>query len=336
MKAQNQLLVILSGIILIITLFLTSCEKTNSGESKSDSIAPEVISVLPANNTTSASTDSKLTIAFSERMSANSFTPTSFTLKKGVTVIYGNITLKNDSLAVFIPAQNLENATVYTATLMTSVSDLSGNHITKDYTWTFTTAALADVIPPSVLTIIPASGATDAGTGIVPEVNFSEAISPATVNSSTFVLKQGSAIIPGNITVSGSTAKFTPSSPLVAGIVYTVNLTTGVKDLAGNAMSSNYSWTFTTKTVLTGKSFSADVVPVLNLCNTCHTHGWTTSTSASAFYTNLSNQGYVSASSPTSGKIYKKLSAGHPSSSTVSQEQKATVLTWINEGSKNN
>lgn len=337
MKAQNDILSVLSGLFIIIVLTLTSgCEKTLTGEPKNDNTAPHVISVAPANNSSSINLDSKLTILFSEKMSASSFTAQSFTLKKGTTVLAGNITLNKDSLAVFTPAQNLENATAYNATLMTNVSDLSGNHIAQEYSWTFTTAALKDVTPPAVLTVVPAAGAIDAITGITPEVNFSEAISPASVNSSTFIVKQGQSIITGNITVSGSSAKFTPYSPLNAGTVYNVNLTTGIKDLAGNALGSTYSWSFTTKIAAAGKSFSADVMPILNLCNTCHIHGWTTSSNASSFYTNLLNQGYINLSSPTSGKIYNKLTAGHPSNNTVSQEQKTTVLTWINEGSKNN
>jgi hypothetical protein len=106
--------------------------------------------------------------------------------------------------------------------------------------------------------------------------------------------------------------------------------------MAGNAMVSNYSWSFTTVATVTGKSFATDVMPILNLCNTCHTHNWSPSSTASTFYTNLLNSGYVNTTTPTSGKIYSKVNGGHPSGSTVSAAQKAVVLTWITEGSKNN
>src|SRR5207237_10439060 len=42
------------------------------------------------------------------------------------------------------------------------------------------------------------------------------------------------------------TATFTPSSNLAASTTYTATISTGVKDLAGNAMAANYVWTFTT------------------------------------------------------------------------------------------
>jgi hypothetical protein len=44
------------------------------------------------------------------------------------------------------------------------------------------------------------------------------------------------------------TATFTPTSNLASGTTYTVTMTTGVKDVAGNALASNNVWTFTTGT----------------------------------------------------------------------------------------
>ncbi len=39
---------------------------------------------------------------------------------------------------------------------------------------------------------------------------------------------------------------FTPSSNLAYSTTYTGTITTGVRDLAGNAMAANYIWSFTT------------------------------------------------------------------------------------------
>ncbi|MGQ9630270.1 MAG: Ig-like domain-containing protein [bacterium] len=39
---------------------------------------------------------------------------------------------------------------------------------------------------------------------------------------------------------------FKPSGNLSNGTRYTVTITTGAKDLAGNAMESTYAWSFTT------------------------------------------------------------------------------------------
>jgi hypothetical protein len=48
------------------------------------------------------------------------------------------------------------------------------------------------------------------------------------------------------VTYSGVTAIFTPTSPLAANTLYTATITTEAKDLAGNALASNYVWSFTT------------------------------------------------------------------------------------------
>jgi hypothetical protein len=95
-------------------------------------------------------------------------------------------------------------------------------------------------------------------------------------------------------------------------------------------------WSFTTAAAApAGMSFANDVMPVLGLCNQCHTHPWTVSSVPATFYTNLVNQGYVNPTSYTSSKIYVKLSSGHPGSS-ISTTDKNKILTWMSEGSKNN
>ena len=74
----------------------------------------------------------------------------------------------------------------------------------------------------------------------------------STVTSTTYTLKIGTTNVPGTVTLStvdGKTATFTPSSPLGASTIYTATVkggSTGVTDLAGNFMTQDYSWTFTT------------------------------------------------------------------------------------------
>ena len=50
----------------------------------------------------------------------------------------------------------------------------------------------------------------------------------------------------GTVSVAGNTATFVPAGPIGYPYDYTATVTTGVKDLAGNAMSANHSWTFST------------------------------------------------------------------------------------------
>lgn len=301
-----------------------------------DATAPTVLSVTPAVSATSVALNIKPAITFSEAMNTGTLTASSITLKQGSTAVTGTVTYTG-TVATFSPAAVLAPNTVYTGTITTAVKDVAGNALATNCTWNFTTSALADVTAPTVISVTPAVNATSIAVSAKPAVTFSEAINPSTVTSSTFVLKNGSTVVTGAIVTSGATATFTPSSALTGNTVYTVTIETGVKDVAGNSMASNYSWSFTTvATAPAGISFATQVVPVLNLCNTCHKHNWTVSSNPATFHTNLVNGGYVSTTTPNSGKIYSKVSGGHPSGSTVTAAQKTMILKWISEGSKNN
>ena len=80
---------------------------------------------------------------------------------------------------------------------------------------------------------------------------FSEAMNPATINVATFTLTgPGGVGVTGAVTyvAAGSVATFTPAANLAYNTTYTATVTTGETDLAGNALTSNYVWTFTTAT----------------------------------------------------------------------------------------
>jgi hypothetical protein len=70
-----------------------------------------------------------------------------------------------------------------------------------------------------------------------------------TITSSTFTLMQGTTAVTGTVAYSGTSASFTPSALLTAGTVYTAKISTGAKDLAGNALAANITWNFTTGSV---------------------------------------------------------------------------------------
>ncbi|MBI4650443.1 Ig-like domain-containing protein [Candidatus Desantisbacteria bacterium] len=53
----------------------------------------------------------------------------------------------------------------------------------------------------------------------------------------------------GNITYNNKIAVCTPVNILEPSTTYTAVVTTGVKDLEGNAIRNNYAWTFTTEEV---------------------------------------------------------------------------------------
>ena len=75
---------------------------------------------------------------------------------------------------------------------------------------------------------------------------FNEGMNPSTINARSFTLTQGTTPIAGVISYTGTTATFSPTTNLTPSTTYTGTITAGVEDVAGNAMISNYVWSFTT------------------------------------------------------------------------------------------
>jgi hypothetical protein len=97
-----------------------------------------------------------------------------------------------------------------------------------------------------VSSTIPDSDATDVDISSAITAVFSEAMDPLTLTTATFTLKQGTTPVLGTGTYAGVTAIFTPDVDLTASTNYTATITTGVEGLAGNALASNFVWSFTT------------------------------------------------------------------------------------------
>jgi hypothetical protein len=68
---------------------------------------------------------------------------------------------------------------------------------------------------------------------------------PLSITTTSFTLKQGATPVAGTVGYAGVTATFTPAANLSPLTAYTATITTGAKDLAGNALVTNFSWSFT-------------------------------------------------------------------------------------------
>jgi hypothetical protein len=210
-----------------------------------DTTAPTVTLTAPANAATGVPVGNKLTATFSKAMDPLTITTTTFTLQQGATAVSGTV-IYSGVTAVFTPTSNLTASTVYTATITIGAKDLAGNALATNYVWTFTTGAAPDTTAPTVITTIPLALATGVATNSAVNATFSKAMDPLTITTTTFTLQQGATAVSGTVTYSGVTAVFTPTSNLAAGTVYTATITTGAKDLAGNALAVNKVYSFTT------------------------------------------------------------------------------------------
>jgi len=228
-----------------------------------DSTPPGVTSTVPVNGTTGVAVNRKITATFSEEMNSSTLTPASFTVTgPGATPVSGTVTYPGGT-AVFTPSAGLAANTTYTATIGTGAMDLASNALQANVIWSFTTGASADVTAPVVLSTDPAGAASGVAISNTIKVSFSEAMDPATFTTANFAVT-GPGITPVVGTVAfdatNNTVTFTrinhlstfvashptPVSYLEPNTTYTATLTTGAKDMAGNALANNLVWSFTT------------------------------------------------------------------------------------------
>jgi len=113
-------------------------------------------------------------------------------------------------------------------------------------------------VGPTVSSTNPSKDGSGVPLNVKVAATFSAAMDPATLTASTFTVKQGSSTVSGTVTYSGSTATFTPTSNLATGASFTATISTGAKDLAGNALAAAYAWSF-----VTGTTTSKGPQPVL-------------------------------------------------------------------------
>lgn len=217
-------------------------------------ICPKVISTNPVDTATGVSIKKTIDATFNEAMNPSSITTTTFTLTQGTTAIAGLVTYTGMT-ATFSPSSDLAPNTKYTGTITTGAKDPAGNALVSDYVWTFTTGPPPDVIAPTVISTDP----MDAATGVLISkqitATFSEVMDPLTINTTTYVLKQGINAVAGAVNYTGTTATFAPSASLAFNTTYTATITTGSKDLAGNALVNDYTWSFTTESSVVPPSF---------------------------------------------------------------------------------
>ncbi len=118
-----------------------------------------------------------------------------------------------------------------------------------------TTGATADTTPLAVLSVSPATGATNVRPDVPVSVTFNKPVNTSTVTGNSghnalLFAGQGVQTYGNNITMSADNRTVTfNSGALYTGALYTIQLPAGgITDMSGNALASTYSSTFTTGT----------------------------------------------------------------------------------------
>ena len=215
-------------------------------------VAPTVTSTTPAGGATDVPTNRKVTARFSKEMTATTINKNTFKLTAlspaGQVDVAADVAFDPaTNTATLSPAPALATGTTFTATITTGAQEAGGVALASNFVWTFKTGLIADATAPQITATNPVNLATGVPINREITATFDEAIDPASINASTFKLT-GPGVTPvlGDVNYIGSTATFSPKSNLAPSTTYTATIKTGVKDLAGNALSSQLVWGFTT------------------------------------------------------------------------------------------
>ena len=155
---------------------------------------------------------------------------------------------------------NFSSNTEGTYNITASVSDTGTGSYTNQANWTL----VVDGTAPGVDSTVPANNATGVAVANDITATFNEKVDPLTISGSTFTLTGPSGSVPATVTYDAltKTAKLNPTSDLAQNTTYTATLEGGatgsvVKDYAGNALASDYSWSF--------KTFNPNTAPELTV-----------------------------------------------------------------------
>ena len=239
---MKQLYILVTIAIVLVTP-LIGCADDDFQENPG--ICPIIIDSNPSDTATNTPLNQTITVTFNEEMNPLSLNTSTFIVRNGL-AITGTIST-DGATATFTPAQNLIPNTTYSVQITTGAKDPRGNALQEDYLFSFSTGA---ILRPLVLTTNPTPNETGVVLNKVVNATFNMPMDPTSINTTSFTLKQGATSIAGEVTYSNNIAYFTPNINLTASTIYTATITTGVQNMAGVALASNYVWNFTTGAIV--------------------------------------------------------------------------------------
>jgi N,N-dimethylformamidase beta subunit-like, C-terminal/Domain of unknown function (DUF4082)/Bacterial Ig-like domain len=203
----------------------------------------------PLGNGISPSTNVRA--VFSRSVDPATITTSSFKLTApgGQTVAAGVSYDESTLTATLTPNAPLAASTTYTVDLTGAVRGLEDGAALSPVSWTFTTALSAPPAPIATSTS-PAASETNVDLSAPVKATFDRSLDPATVTSSSFTLTpQGGTPVLASVSYDDATrtATLTPVNPLSVGTSYGVRMTTAIRSSVGTPLSSDLTWSFTTR-----------------------------------------------------------------------------------------
>jgi len=212
-----------------------------------DDANPQVLSISPATGTRDLPLATPVVIDFSEPIDKSRWKSHWVRLRKlstGGNVGYSTVWSEGDTRLTL--TATLQSGTGYDVTVHADVLDLAGRHMDWQVRSTFYTA---DVIPPSVIDVLPRDGQNQVPVTTDVQINFSEPIELASLSGTALELYDLTAgagvtttfqLLPGE-----RVARLTPTAGLQPDRQMRITVQ-GARDLAGNTMAAPVVTTFWT------------------------------------------------------------------------------------------
>jgi len=234
-----------------VELSMDAVKFPGSWECAEDDItSPVITGIAPADGSTDLAVSAIARVRFNEPMARSTINTSTITLTNANSVSVAGTVSMSGEIANFTPASNLDYDSTYTFTITTGVTDVAGNALVTDASFSFTTEIDpdgGDTTSPEIINVSPEQSMVDVDINASIEMSFSEAIDSNSLISAFSLSTQSGNNVYGSVSVSGSKATFTPASPLMANTTYIVMISTDLKDVVGNALTSEKEWSFTTK-----------------------------------------------------------------------------------------
>lgn len=219
-------------------------------EEDADEKPPQVNATNPGDGENNVPVNSTVSATFSEQIDPSTISAETFTLSENGDRIDGDVQYSNRT-ATFNPSSNLQYGSTYRAQISTEVEDLAGNQLEESHQWTFRTEEPEDNSPPEVVETDPEDDEEEVSRDVTITAEFNEPLDPATVNDETVILERerfffGPERVGIEVSYSDNVISINPNGRLRKEEDYTVRLTTGITDAAGNALRNEYEWEFET------------------------------------------------------------------------------------------
>ena len=174
----------------------------------------------------------------------------------GDTLHVASVVLDNDGVTVTTTLWSSMSDAPYDYTI-TGVKDLSGNAITSGASGSFDGSAAPDQTPPTVVSHVPAAGATGVPVGQTVAIEFSEAMDYSSV-AGAITWTGGGGPVSYDFDEQGSNIfSLHPQDLLQRNTSYTVTISGSAMDIAGNHLVQT-SWTFRTTATIDDESPTLD------------------------------------------------------------------------------